>query len=433
MKILLTTFGSLGDLHPYLALGLALQKRGHEVAIATSPNYREKIEAEGLKFHPMRPDFSVFGSPEDWMPKVMDAKKGTEFVIKHMVLPHLTDSYVDLKRAAIGTDIIIGHPLIYALPIVADKLNMPWISVMLQPITFFSVYDPPVLPGVPLLPLFHGAGPKFYRWFYQQAKNRTRPWMEPVQTLREEIGLDKTTLHPLFEGQYSPLLNLALFSSVVGERQPDWPQNTEITGFLYFDKAGANQELDTDLAKFLDDGEPPIVFTLGSSAVNDPGRFYAESIKAATKIGARAVLLTGKDGTAGLGVPLPDGISAFKYAPYSRLFPRAAAIVHQGGVGTTSQALRAGKPQLIMPYAHDQPDNASRVVKLGVGATLSRAGYNGNRAAAALKKLLQTGDYIQKASDIGKQIRSEDGATRACDAIEAVLKIESVHEMADVA
>ena len=422
MKILLTTFGSLGDLHPYMALGLALKKRGHTIGIATSPNYREKIEAEGLNFYPVRPDFDKFGPPSEWMHKAMHKRTGSEYVVKQMVLPHLTEAYVDLKRAAIGSDLIIGHPLIYALPIAADKLDLPWVSVMLQPITFFSAFDPPILPAAPYLSLFRGAGPKFHQWFYDAARKRTLSWMEPVQKLRTEVGLERTSLHPLFEGQYSPLLNLAVFSSVIGEKQPDWPDNSVITGFLYYDKAEVNQELDAQLSEFLDAGPPPIVFTLGSAAVNNPGQFYDESARAAKKLGKRAVLLTGKGSAAGVKTPLPEGVRAFEYAPYSQLFPRAAAIVHQGGIGTTAQALRAGKPQLIMPFSHDQPDNANRITKMGVGQVLTRETFSANRAASRLKTLLQPDRYVSRAADVGALIRSESGEQRACDAIESVLR-----------
>jgi rhamnosyltransferase subunit B len=205
MNILLTTFGSLGDLHPYIALGLALKQRGHIVGIATSPNYRGKIESEGLNFYPVRPDFEQFGHPSEWMHKAMDTKGGPEYVVKHMVLPHLTDSYVDIKRAAIGQDVIVSHPLSYAVPIVADKLDMPWISVMLQPVTFFSIYDFPVLPGMPFLQLFRNAGPKFHQWLFKQMKRRTISWMDPIQKLRTEVGLVRLRFTPCLKGSFLQL------------------------------------------------------------------------------------------------------------------------------------------------------------------------------------------------------------------------------------
>jgi rhamnosyltransferase subunit B len=230
----------------------------------------------------------------------------------------------------------------------------------------------------------------------------------------------------MFEGQFSPTLNLALFSRELAQEQQDWPKNSVISGFLFYDKMEANQQLSQEICDFLDEGPAPIVFTLGSSAVNSPGQFYIEAIKAAKKLGTRAILLTGREGTRDIDTPLPEGIRAFDYAPYSLLFPRAAAIVHQGGVGTTAQALRAGRPQIIVPFSHDQPDNAARIVKMGAGLSIELSSFNGSHAAAKLKKLLQSGNYVSKAAEIGKLIRAENGEQKACEAIESALNVKEV-------
>src|SRR5262249_28459461 len=158
----------------------------------------------------------------------------------------------------------------------------------------------------------------------------------------------------------SPELTLAMFSPVLGGVQPDWPPNSQLTGFPFYD--GLSAALNPKLAAFLDGGQPPIVFTLGSAAVMAAGEFYTESLRAAQRLGNRAILVTRRDpGNVPAG-PLPDGVAVFEYAPFSALFPRAAAIVHQGGIGTTGQALRAGRPMLVVPFGFDQPDNADRVV-----------------------------------------------------------------------
>jgi UDP:flavonoid glycosyltransferase YjiC (YdhE family) len=179
-----------------------------------------------------------------------------------------------------------------------------------------------------------------------------------------------------------------------------------------------------DLTKFLDAGEPPIVFTLGSAAVMDARDFFEESAKAAGILNRRAVLLYGI-----FNEPpkTTDGnIVAFDYAPYSRIFPRAACVVHQGGVGTTAQVLRAGVPHLIMPYSHDQPDNAARCERLGVARVISRDKYNGATAAEELRLLLSDLSYKASAVAAGKIVVAEQGTKMACDAIETKLKRKSV-------
>ena len=151
-----------------------------------------------------------------------------------------------------------------------------------------------------------------------------------------------------------------------------------LTGFPVFDSdTGAQEQLDPELEAFMAAGEPPIAFTLGSFAVYAPGDFYRESMDAALKMGRRALLLTGP------GAPPPPHPSVMSraYVPHSLVFPRASVIVHHGGIGTTGAALRAGKPQLVVPHLGDQADNGARIVRLGVGQMLQGKRYSGDRAA----------------------------------------------------
>ncbi|HKQ53039.1 MAG TPA: nucleotide disphospho-sugar-binding domain-containing protein [Pyrinomonadaceae bacterium] len=172
-----------------------------------------------------------------------------------------------------------------------------------------------------------------------------------------------------------------------------------------------------ELKNFLDDGPAPLVFTLGSSAVFVAEDFYRESALAAKRLGCRAVLLLG-DARNLPAEPLPAGVVAFEYAPYSQILPRAAAVVHQGGVGTTGQALRAGVPTLIVPFNHDQPDNAARVARLGVGRTLARKKYTAANVVRELERLLNDETYAERAAAVGEIVRGEDGARTAADEIE---------------
>jgi UDP:flavonoid glycosyltransferase YjiC (YdhE family) len=172
------------------------------------------------------------------------------------------------------------------------------------------------------------------------------------------------------------------------------------------------------LADFLAAGDAPIVFTLGSTAVHNPGNFYEASVEAALRLGKRAVLLGAK---AQLELDSAE-ILALPYAPYSDVFPQAAVIVHQGGSGTTGQALQAGCPQLIVPYGWDQPDNGARVARLGVGLCLARSEYSAQNAAGALGRLLADANYAAQAAAVAERIRGEDALNLACDAIESVLE-----------
>ncbi len=386
--IVLATLGSLGDLHPTQALALGLQSRGHRVTIATQQMYRAKVEAEGARFHAIRPNLT----PDDReaMKLIMDARKGPEFLLKEMIFPRVRASYEDLMEAVRGADLLVTHPITYAGPIVAEKTGIAWVSTVLAPLSFFSAYDPPVLAAAPWLVSLRGLGPGFHRALFALAKRRTRSWSEPVRRLRAELGLPPGA-DPIFDGQHSPDLVLAMFSDLLGAPQSDWPPHTLVTGFLFYDRLEKGQGLSAELARFLDAGPPPIVFTLGTSAVLDAGNFYVESAAAAKELGRRAVLLVGIDmGKSAFGrLPRPAGVAAFDYAPFSELFPRAAAIVHQGGAGTTAQAMRAGRPMLVVPFAHDQQDNAARVERLGIARQISRKKWTARRVAVELRALLE--------------------------------------------
>jgi MGT family glycosyltransferase len=420
-RIVLTTFGSYGDIHPYIAVGLELKARGHQATIATSPVYREKIEATGLGFHPVRPDIAPPEENQETINKAMDLMKGSEFIIKELFSPHVRDGYKDLSEATLGADLLVTHMLTMAGPVLAEKSGIPWISTILAPTSFFSVYDPTVPPQAPGLGKLLRLSPFVARAFMSVARHISAKWIEPVYQLRAELGLPRG-LHPIFEGQHSPELVLALFSKVFGEPQPDWPPQTIITGFPFYDLKDA-PSISPELERFLDEGPPPIVFTLGSTAIYVAEDFYRESIKAARLLNRRAVMLIG-DARNLPKEPLPDGIVAFDYAPYGQILPRAAAIVHQGGVGTTGQALRAGVPTLVVPFNHDQPDNAFRIARLGVGRTISRKQYTAANAAEELEILLTNREYSEKAEAVGRLVQAEDGAHTAADEIEKFLKVE---------
>lgn len=419
-RIVLTTYGSLGDLHPYMAIALELQQRGHHPVIATHELYRSKVEAEGLEFYPIRPDIASGNTEQaqEIVRRAMHPTDGTQYVIRELILPYLRNSYEDLIQAVSGADLLVTHPITYAGPIVAEKTGIRWVSSVLAPLSFLSAYEKLVLPNKsgftslkPLGSLINGA-------LLYLGKLSIRSWSEPVRRLRDELELPRGK-DPLFEGQHSPHLVLALFSQVFAQPQPDWPKPSCVTGFPFYDHQD-KAELTPELSEFLDAGSPPLVFTLGSSAVMDAGNFYTESAIAAKNLGHRAVLLIGQDQRNKLPKSLlSDDITTFDYAPYSKLFPRSIAIVHQGGIGTTAQALRSSRPMLIMPYSIDQPDNAARAEKLGVARTIKRTEYNAVTAATELKQLLNNPKYIEQATKVGQQIQLENGTKTACDAIEA--------------
>jgi UDP:flavonoid glycosyltransferase YjiC (YdhE family) len=432
-RIVLTTFGSFGDLHPYVAIARSLCARGHEAVLATTENYRAKVEALGIPFRAVRPDLADVVADPAFMRRVMHPRKGTEVVVRELTMPYVRETYEDLAAACGGADAVVGHPLTYTARLVAEKTGIRWASSALAPISMFSATDPSVMPTAPAFARFAFLGPWFHRAVFRLARRTVRSWCEPWHRLRAELGLPRTDDDPLFEGQHSPSLVLALFSSQLARPQPDWPQNTVVTGFPFFDEDGA-ADVAPDLARFLDGGPPPVVFTLGSSAVKDAGDFYDVGAEAARRLGRRAVLVVGRDAQAQgrskehhlrsgqvMKFGTSPSVAVCDYALYSRLFPRAAAIVHQGGVGTTGQALRSGRPMLVMPFAHDQFDNAARVTRRGVARTIARSAFAPARVARELDAILGDAACAARAAEVGRIVAAEDGAASAADAIERLL------------
>jgi len=421
-RIVITALGSLGDLHPYIAIALGLAKRGHEPIIATAECYRKKIDALGLGFRPVRPDCEWVTDPQI-MPRFMDLSWGLYRLATEFAMPAIRDTYGDLLVAAEGADLIVSQ---YGLAarLVAEKTGIAWASSIHIPMFFISPHDRPVLAEAPWLTRnLRWLGPAFWKPVYWCAKRASRPLGNPWHRLRKELGLPPAReTNPLLDS-HSPALVLALFSSLFADRQPDWPRQTVITGFPFFDQHGQTS-LPAELLRFLDDGPPPIVFTLGTAVAARAGRFFDDSATAAGHLGRRAVLIL--NDPRNRPATLPPNVAAFEYARFSELFPRAAAIVHHGGVGSTGLAMRSGRPMLVMPCAWDQPDNADRVRRLGIARVISPGRYTPERVARELRELLENPAYTVRSLEVATQIRSEDGVKSACDALEVLLQQDHV-------
>ena len=354
------------------------------------------------------------------MARAFHPRTGTEYVMRRMMLPCLEQSYEDLREIAGEADLLVGHPIAFATPIVAEELRKPWISVALQPAAILSAFDPLTVSGMPLLEWCRGWGPGFWAQFWRLTRKVMRHWGRPVNDLRRKKGL-REVASPLLDDMFSPYGTQAWFSRVLASPQVDWPAKMSVMGFPFYDRLAPGQGLSPELARFLDAGSPPVVFTLGSSAVFDAGTFYTESAEAVKALGCRGVLLVGKDPRNLPVRALPEGMIVADYAPYSELFSRAAAVVHQGGAGTMAQALRAGVPMCVVPFSHDQPDNARRCVGLGVARTVPRGAYRAGRVRAELERLLTDGGYRASGQKVAAVMAKEDGIGAACDGLERAL------------
>ena len=415
-RIVFATFGSLGDLHPYIAVARELAQRGHRPLIATFDEYRENVEAAGIGFAPLRPSMASFGDKAEVMERLVDPWRGPKLMIRGLFLPHLRETYEDLARACRDADLLVTHPLTLAGPLLAEKEGLRWASSTLSPMTMFSAVDPALFPAAAWMLWVRKLGIAPYRRIFSIARAMVRRWEKPLREFRADLGLSPSDAIAEFEGQFSPLLHVALFSGTLAAPQSDWPARTVVCGFPRYDGDAPEPGLRTELETFLAAGEPPIVFGLGSSAVMVAGKFWHAAITATCNLGRRAILLTGKPPQA-LGA-VPPSVKIFDYLPYSAVFPHACAIVHSGGIGTLAQALAAGRPQLIAPVAFDQPDNARRTVALGVARSVPFRNADAAAMTRELDALLRASEHATRAREIGERIARENGARAAADALE---------------
>lgn len=409
MRILIYAMGSAGDVHPFVGVGKALQARGHEVIVATSAFFESVVTRAGLGFRAMGTveDFErIQGNPHLWHPT-----KALPSIIRHAVNP----SYEPILEVARelnlpGETIILASSLAWATMSVRELLDVPVVSIHLAPSLFVSVHRQPVMHGAPVpqgAPLWMkkiqwGIAEKVVDFHVLPELNRFRG--------RHGLAPTRGVLH----GWHSPDRVIALFPEWYAAPQPDWPKQVIQTGFPLFDESG-QREVPRELEDFLNDGDPPVVFTPGS-AMDRGHEFFDEAVKSLKLLGKRGILISRFADT--IPANLPKGVRHFSYVPFSQVLPRSAAMVFHGGIGTCAQTLRAGIPQLLMPMAHDQLDNLSRVHDLGTGDGLPPKRFKAKQIAATLDRLLHDPAVRQKTREVAGRFDPPGWMARTCDLIE---------------
>jgi rhamnosyltransferase subunit B len=413
MNVLLNPVGSHGDVHPFIGIGRALRDRGHRVTLITAAPFRELAERNGFDFAAVgtEEEYDAFAcNPDLWRPlRSMRVIFGGESFARN-----LRQSYRLLAdRYEPGDTVLVGGSLAFAARLVHDALGAPLATVDLQPVGLGSVADPPLFPTLRMRPWW----PHWFRRLLYRAGDAfvLDPLIgPPLNALRRELGLPPVS-RVWTRWRCSPQLILGLFPDWFASA-PDWPPQFRTVGFVRYDQ-GDSKELPAALRDFLDAGPPPVVVTFGSAMRR--GRPYFEAaVEACKRLGVRGLLLA--KGGDQIPPALPPTVAHADYAPFSQVFPRAAAVVHHGGIGTTAQALTAGVPQLVMPLAFDQPDNARRLERLGVGRSLPPKHFTGPAAAAVLKELLTSPAVATACRAAAAKLSAADPLDEVCRLIEGL-------------
>ena len=410
MRVLCVPVGSAGDVHPHVGLGVALRERGHDVSVVTNPYFASTVTATGLRFVP-------WGTVDqyNWVtrhPNLWHPVKGIG-VIGGMLRAGMTALYeILVEESRRGEVLLVGHGLAFAARLAHEELKLPLVTVHLQPSSFHSVYDSPVM--APWLGSINELPLEVKRFLFRAIDLvADRAFAPTVNDLRRAHGREPIG-RIMSRWCHSPQRVIGLFPRWLAAPQPDWPENTEVTGFPLFD-ADSGAGLASDVEQFLDAGDPPIVFVPGS-ANRQARRFFQAAAQACQKLGRRGVFLT----RYAEHVPeaLPDGVRRFDYVPLGRILPRASALVHHGGIGTAAQGLANALPQLIMPMTFDQPDNAHRLGQLGVARTVWPLRFRGPQVADTLDGLLSSGEVRSACITLAEKIESDRPLDRTCELIE---------------
>ena len=408
MKILLVTLGTDGDVHPFIGMGLALRKRGHDVILLANEHYADRVTA-ALDFVPlgsMDLHKRIIDDPAFWDPRQLSS------VVAEWGLAQMPAQFQAIEaNYEPGRTVVVSPASVFGARIAQERLGVPLATVVLQPALFRSAYRPAVMPGIPAIPQWF---PRFVKGAVLKGVDAVvnRILVTRVSSYRRELGLEPLT--GFVDWWMSPQRIIALFPDWFGDPQPDWPSQTRLTQFPMYDHRGVS-DLSSETRDFLDAGDPPIVFTPGTG-VGHGHAFFQGAVDACQRMGRRGILLTPYREQ--LPTDRPDSVRHFDYVPFGQLLPHVAAIVHHGGVGTVSHAMAAGIPQLITPSSYDQPDNARRVKDLGVGDWLKPKSFHGPAIAAKLDRLLTTPHVQSRCQTMARQLRDQDAMGDACDLIE---------------
>ena len=414
MKVILLPAGSHGDVHPFVGVGVALAQRGHDVTMATCGLFSDLSQRCGLKFHEVgtAERFQELSQhPDLWHPR-----KAAGFIAREAILPGMRMQYEAIEELTASSHeptVVVGSALGFGGQLAHEKLGIPFVTLHLQPTMFWSVHQSPHLARHTLM------GDWVPRWL-KTLQFRLGIWvtfdrnaLKECNAFRAELGLDP--VRTSWDMMHSPQRICAMFPEWFAARQPDWPEQTIHTGFPLWDEQGIT-EVEPAIEDFLAAGDPPVVFTPGSAHTHAQP-FWRAAVDACERLGRRGLLLTRH------ADQIPDNLPAevrhFPYVPFSEVLHRCAALVYHGGIGTLSQALAAGVPHLIMPMAHDQPDNAVRIKNLGVGDYLWPNQFRGPRVATMLDELLNSQSVATACGKRAALLADNDAIDKTCDAIEA--------------
>lgn len=408
-RILLLPIGSSGDVNPFLWIGRHLQSDGHDVVVGANPHFRPAAEKAGLAFRPIGEEseyHALTADPEIWHPT-----RATPLVLRYA--GEFTERYftwIESESLRSSEPLrVIAPATAFGARLARERLGLKLLTVNLQPATLLSSWELSTVH--PRLAFLNRLPRVAKRAIVGEIHRRVSRAVDPgVRRACQTAGV-LPPANPFRDWWQSPDGVICLFPEWFAAPQPDWPENLRCIGFPLEDLA-ADTPPSPALEDFLANGSPPVLVTAGT-AMRHAAKFFHAALDACARLGRRAIFLTHHPEQ--LASPLPVWAAYFDYVPFSQVLPRCAAIVHHGGIGTTAQALAAGIPQLVMPHAHDQPDNGSRVHRLGAGDILPTC--RPGSFERKLRQLLRNETLYNRCAAIAARMRTENPNQRLREAL----------------
>ena len=413
MNITILTTGSRGDVQPYIALGVKLKEKGHQVRIAGFENYADFVKSHGLDFFPIRGDVSIVAAGKDGK-SAREADNPLKLVLSFNKLKsYVFELQKDFFEACSVADIIVYHPGAPIGYFAAQHFNIP--SVFASPFPMAATREYPAILFYDKIRLGRGVNllthKIFEQIFWLTSKGSIKQyWLKEFGRLPEgftsPFGKQITKSSP----------TVISCSNIVFPRPADWPEHVINTGFWFLDDL-AGWEPSAKLMAFLKAGPAPVYVGFGSVGDTKSATNTTELIiEALKRSGQRGILAAGWNGLADAEDKAAE-IFFLESAPHSWLFPRMAAVVHHGGAGTTAAGLRAGVPSIIIPHGNDQFAWGQRVYELGVGPKpIPRKKLTVVNLTQAISLALQE-EVKTAAKELGTKIQAENGAANAAEII----------------